>query len=66
MRTNIVLNEKLVKEGLKYVTVKTKKSLIDTALREFIANHRRRDIRELKGKIQILDDYQYKTLRKGE
>ncbi len=63
MRTNIVLDEKLVKEAFRYTQVSTKKELIDLALREFVENHRRKDIRDLKGKIKIDDKYDYKSLR---
>jgi len=57
MRTNIILDEKLVKEAFRYAQVSTKKELIDLVLRELIENHRRKDIRELRGKIKIHDNY---------
>ena len=63
MRTNIVLDDKLVKEAFKYTKVKTKKDLVETALREFVENHRRMDIRELRGKISFESGYNYKSLR---
>lgn len=66
MRTNIVLDNELVKEAFKHANVKTKRELIDLALREFIANHRRRDVRELFGEVEIDPDYDYKKLRVGE
>ena len=65
MRTNIDLDEELVKEAFKYTEVKTKKELVALGLREFIENHRRLDIRELKGKIKFRDEYDHKALRKG-
>lgn len=64
MRTNIVLDEKLVKEAFEYTDVKTKKDLINLALIEFIQHHRRKDIRQLLGKVKISDEYNYKALRK--
>lgn len=63
MRTNIVLDDKLMKEAFKYTNVSTKRELIDLALREFVDNHRRKDIRELKNKKLISDNYDYKSLR---
>ena len=63
MRTNILLDDKLMKEAFKYADVSTKRELIDLALREFVDNHRRKDIRELKNKKLISDDYDYKSLR---
>ncbi len=64
MRTNIVLDDLLVKEAFHYAQVSTKRELIDLALREFIANHKRRDVRFLRGKIKLREDYNYKLLRK--
>lgn len=66
MRTNIVLDDGLVEEAFKHADVKTKRELVDLALREFVANHRRCDIRELRGKILIDPDYDYKALREGK
>jgi Arc/MetJ family transcription regulator len=66
MRTNIILNDKLVKEAFQYTQVTTKKDLIDLALREFVENHRRKDVRELRGKVKIADDYDYKKMRGRE
>lgn len=63
MRTNIVLDDKLIKEAFRYARVSTKRELIDFVLREFVENHRRKDMRELKGKVTIHDDYNYKSLR---
>lgn len=63
MRTNVVLNDDLVKEAFRYTSVSTKRELIELALQEFVINHRRRDIRELKGKITFRTDYDYKYLR---
>lgn len=65
MRTNIVLDDELVEEAFGHAHVKTKRELVDLALREFVANHRRRDIRELRGKILIDPEYDYKKLREG-
>lgn len=63
MRTNIVLDDHLVKEAFRYTKVSTKRALIDLALKEFIEHHKRRDMRELVGKISIDKDYDYKKLR---
>lgn len=63
MRTNIVLDEELVDEAFRYAGVKTKRELVDMALREFVENHRRRDVRELRGRIELNPDYDYKAAR---
>lgn len=63
MRTNILLDDKLVRKAFNYTSVKTKRELVDLALREFVINHGRADLRDLKGKVQISPNYDYKTLR---
>lgn len=63
MRTNIDLDERLVAEAFRHVQVKTKKELVHLALAELVAQHRRRDLRELKGAGGIRADYDHKTLR---
>jgi Arc/MetJ family transcription regulator len=66
MRTNIVLDEELIQEAFKYTQAKTKRELVELALREFVENHRRRDLMDLFGKGGIRTDYDYKKLRAGE
>jgi hypothetical protein len=66
MRTNIVLDERLVKEAFRYAPVSTKRELVDFALREFVQSHRRHDVRELVGKVKIRADYNYKAARAGD
>ena len=66
MRTNIDLDDRLVDEAMRYADVKTKKDLVHLALREFVARHRRRDVRELRGTVGIRPDYDYKRLRAGD
>jgi Arc/MetJ family transcription regulator len=65
MRTNIDIDEELVKEAFKYAGVKTKKELIALGLKEFVENHKRRDLRELKGKIKFREGYDHKSMRNG-
>jgi Arc/MetJ family transcription regulator len=66
MRTNIVLDDSLVKEAFRYAPVKTKRELVDLALRELVASRKRRDLRELFGRGGIRDDYDYKSVRAGK
>lgn len=50
MRTNIVLDEKLVNSCQKATGIKTKKELIDHALQELLRHKSQKKILELKGK----------------
>ena len=65
MRTNIVLDEKVVKEALELSASTTKKDLIHEALQLYIQFKKRKDIRDLKGKIRFSDEYDYKRSRVG-
>ena len=65
MRTNIVLNDKLVEEAFKFSqSISTKRELIEAALREYVNIRKRKNLKELKGKIEFSDDYDYKAMRK--
>jgi Arc/MetJ family transcription regulator len=64
MRTNIVIDEKLLREAFSVSEARTKKDLIHEALRVLVAVRKRRDLTELAGKIDFTDDYDHKTLRK--
>lgn len=65
MRTNVMLNNELVDEAFKFSqSISTKRELIETALREYVNNRKRKNIRELRGIISFSDDYDYKKMRK--
>jgi Arc/MetJ family transcription regulator len=67
MRTTIVLDDTVVEEAFKYAkNIHTKKDLIDIALREFIQNHKTKDLREIRGKMQFAADYDFRKMRKIE
>jgi Arc/MetJ family transcription regulator len=67
MRTNIVLDDVLVEEAFHYSeSIRTKKALIETALREYVQNRKIKDLREIKGKMKFSDDYDYKQMRIGK
>lgn len=66
MRTNIVIDESLIKEALKLSGLKTKKEVVNLALKEFVESRKRKNLMELKGKIQFDEDYDYKKMREGK
>ena len=66
MRTNIVLDDRLVKQALKLTRVKTKKELVNQALKEFVENRKRLNLMDLAGKIEFAKNYNYKALREGK
>ena len=65
MRTNIVLNDKLVEEAFRFSqSISTKRELVETALREYVNNRKRKNLRNLRGKINFIEDYDYKSMRR--
>ena len=65
MRTNIVLDEKLVARAMKLARVKTKREAVHVALREFVRSRARPDVRDLYGIGGIDNAYDHKKLRAG-
>lgn len=52
MRTNIVLDDKLVAKGMKATGIKTKRELVDYALRELLRHEEQAKLLNLKGRIE--------------
>ena len=63
MRTNIVIDDTLLAEALKYTDLKTKKDVVNLALQELVDNHKKRSLLELKGSALLAEEYDYKKLR---
>ena len=56
VRTNIVLDEKLVNEALKVTKIKTRRALIDYALHELLRHAKQAELLKLRGKIHWQGD----------
>jgi Arc/MetJ family transcription regulator len=63
MRTNIVLDEDLVKEAFRHSRARTKRALVHEALEELIRVRKRRSLLDLKGKVRFAKGYDHKKLR---
>lgn len=63
MRTNIVLDDDLMKEATKLTGIKVKKDLVHAALRMLIRSKKRVNIDELVGKNMFADGYDHKEHR---
>ncbi len=67
MRTNIYLDDELVEEAFKYSeNINTKKELVETALKEYVMNRKRKNLKDLRGKVSFRDDYDHKSMREGK
>ena len=64
MRTNIVIDDELLAQAKVVSGLKTKKAVVELALKELVENKQRLDLRELLGKIELAEDYDYKSLRR--
>jgi Arc/MetJ family transcription regulator len=52
LRTNIVLDEELVAEAMRRTGIKTKRAVVEEALRTLIQLRRQEEILALRGKLQ--------------
>ena len=52
MRTNIEIDDKLMKRAQKLSKIKTKKQIVEQALENFIKELQRKDMLNLEGKVQ--------------
>ena len=52
LRTNIELDEKLVREGMKLTRKKTKKDLVNFALEELVVKLKRKKLFDMEGKVE--------------
>ena len=51
MRTNIEIDDEVMREVQRLTGVRTKREAVDLALRELVARHRRLGILELRGRV---------------
>lgn len=63
MRTNIVLDDELVRQAVQLTGITTKRELVDVALRVLIRDRRKKDLFELAGKVEFAEGYDYKQAR---
>jgi Arc/MetJ family transcription regulator len=63
MRTNVVLDDALVKEAFRYSKATTKRALVHEALRELIRARSRKSLLALRGTIRFTEDYDLAKLR---
>jgi Arc/MetJ family transcription regulator len=52
MRTNVVINDRLMEDALKTSGIKTKKDVIEEGLKLLVRFNRQKSIRQLRGKIK--------------
>jgi Arc/MetJ family transcription regulator len=63
MRTNIEIDDRLMREVLSLTGLRTKREAVDLALRELVARHRQLGVLKLRGRVHWVGDLE--TSRKG-
>jgi Arc/MetJ family transcription regulator len=63
MRTNIDLDDELVAEAMRVTRARTKKEVVDRALRELVARSSQRGLRDLVGRDLIDPGYDVRAVR---
>jgi Arc/MetJ family transcription regulator len=64
MRTNVVLDDDLMKEAIELSGARTKNEVIREALKEFVESRKRLNLLDLSGKIEFTEGYDYKAMRR--
>ncbi|MEM8778245.1 MAG: type II toxin-antitoxin system VapB family antitoxin, partial [Cyanobacteria bacterium P01_G01_bin.49] len=65
MKTNIDLDEQLVKQGFAITGLRTKKELVNFALAELVKRNIQNDLLELAGEIEFVDGFSTDIVRKN-
>lgn len=65
MRTNIVIDDRLVADAIKLSGAKTKREVVELALRRLVTSARQKDILDLVGQDLIAPDYDVRAVRSG-
>ena len=65
MRTNIVIDDEIMQQAIAISGIKTKRELVDTAIREFISRRLQKNLMELRGEVQFYEGYNYKAMREN-
>ena len=63
-RTNIVIDEKLIKDGMKATEIKTRRALVDYALRDLLRRESQKRVLELERKVHCERDLSNELERK--
>ena len=63
MRTNIVIDDALMKEALTLSGMRTKRDVVQKALEEYVRSLKKRDLREIRGRVRFAEGYDHKKAR---
>jgi Arc/MetJ family transcription regulator len=66
MRTNIEIDDDMMKQAFSVSNFRTKREVVSQALIEFVRSRTRKDLSDLRKKIEFADNYDYKVARGGK
>jgi Arc/MetJ family transcription regulator len=55
----------MMRTAMEISGIRTKKGVVEQAIREFVARRTRKNLSDLRGKIRFAEDYDYAAYRKG-
>ena len=64
MRTNIDLDDELIKEAMSVTGTRTKKEVVHLALQELVHARKKKNLLDLAGRIHFRRNFDHKKLRK--
>jgi len=65
MRTNIVLDDRLLREAMKLARARTMREAVHIALARYVQSGKQKRLLELGGRGGMREDYDYKRARSG-
>ncbi|MCL2810392.1 MAG: type II toxin-antitoxin system VapB family antitoxin [Clostridia bacterium] len=65
MSTTIVVDDAIMQRAMELSGLKSKKEVVEQAVLEFVQRRARKDLLDLRGKIQFSDGYDYLAMREG-
>lgn len=63
MQITLDLDESLLREALQLANLTTQEELVNLALQEFVKSRRKKNLLDLAGQIQFVQDFDHKALR---
>lgn len=65
MRTNIIIDDKLIHQAMKLSGLKTKKAVVEESLKRLVKMEQKKKLLPLAGKVEFWPDYDYKAMRQS-
>jgi len=63
MRTNIMIDDTLMKEAQRLSGIKTKRDVVQKAIEEYVRLLKKRDLREIRDKVRFAEGYDHNAAR---